>query len=71
MKTSSARTGDSYVLRYRSLCNEDRILFFPCDAMGLVRMDYLSDRQLNNYLFARAMVGVEFDAPQVLRSEAR
>jgi hypothetical protein len=32
-------------------------------------MDDLSDRQFNNYLFARGMVGFEFDPPQVLLSE--
>ena len=60
---------ERYVLQYRSLRNEDRVLMFPCDPKGVVRMDDLSDRQFNNYLFARGMVGFEFDPPQVLRSE--
>ena len=64
-----ASPAERYVLQYRSLRNEERVLMFPCDPKGLVRMDDLSDRQFNNYLFARGMVGFEFDPPQVLRSE--
>jgi hypothetical protein len=54
------------VLRYQSLSDEQRVLLFPCDAEGRVPMDDLSRATLNNYLFARAMVGFEFAAPRVL-----
>lgn len=65
---TTSSTGQ-YVLRYRSPRNEDRVFVFPCDPKGLVRMDDLSDRQFNDYLFARGMVGFEFDPPQVLLCE--
>jgi hypothetical protein len=56
-----------YLLRFQSLFNEGRGLAFPCDAEGHVDMDALSDRALNNYLYARTVVGREFLTPQVGR----
>jgi hypothetical protein len=46
-------------------------LAFPCNALGGVDMDALSERGRSNYLFARAMVGREFAVPSVrsFRSE--
>jgi len=38
---------------------------FPCDAKGHVDMDAMNDRVRNNYLFARAVVGLEVDVPRV------
>lgn len=38
---------------------------FPCDASGHVDMDAMSGRARNNYLFARALIGIEVDAPRV------
>ncbi|WP_162571243.1 hypothetical protein [Variovorax sp. SRS16] len=70
MKTSSIETGSShglYILSYRSVHDQERVLMFPCDSKGTVLLDDLSDRQFNNYLFARGMVGFEFDPPQVMR----
>lgn len=61
----SPHAAQSFVLRYESLRQADRILFFPCDAKGRVRIDALSRRDLNDYLFARAVVGFEFAAPRV------
>jgi len=54
-----------YEIRFRSLFNEGRALAFPCDAEGHVPMDALSDRALNNYLYARAVVGREFARPEI------
>jgi hypothetical protein len=56
-----------YLLRFQSLFDEGRGLAFPCDAEGHVDMDALSDRALNNYLYARTVVGREFLTPQVGR----
>jgi hypothetical protein len=39
---------------------------FACDAAGRVGLDGLSERELANYLFARAMVGRQLCAPQVV-----
>jgi hypothetical protein len=58
-----------YELRFRSLFNEGRALAFPCDAVGHVELDRLSDRARNNYLYARAVVGREFAAPAVQLSD--
>jgi len=58
-----------HVLRYQSLTHDERVLLFPCDAEGRVRMDDLSDAELNNYLFARAVVGFKFAPPRVLSRE--
>jgi len=55
----------AYVLRFRSLFDEGRGYVFPCDAQGRVDMDAMSERALNNYLYARTVVGREFSAPAV------
>ena len=58
----------AYELRFRSLFNPGRGLAFPCDALGHVDMDSLSRRALNNYLFARTLIGREFCVPEVGRA---
>ncbi len=59
-----------YELRFQSLFDAGRAYAFPCDAAGRVDMDTLSDRALNNYLYARALVGRELLLPAVQRSGA-
>lgn len=61
-------TCDDYELRFESLFQSGRALAFPCDARGGVRLDALSERARQNYLFARAVVGREYASPIVLRS---
>ncbi len=63
MNTSNASTG--YELRFRSLFDEGRAFAFPCDAEGHVDMDALSARALNNYLYARSVIGREVAIPAV------
>jgi hypothetical protein len=60
-----AERGAPFEIRFRSLFNEGRGLAFPCDAIGQVDLDALSERGRNNYLLARAMVGREFAVPDV------
>lgn len=55
----------SFEPRFDSLFVEGRGLSFPCDAQGLVRIDALSARARDNYLYARALVGREFRTPAV------
>lgn len=55
----------SHELRYVSLFNEGSALSFACDGQGHVDMDALSEHLRENYLYARAMVGVEFSLPVV------
>jgi hypothetical protein len=55
----------THEIRFQSLFHEGRALCFPCDAEGHVRLDDLSDRARENYLYARAVVGREFAHPCV------
>lgn len=68
MNTRPMPLTDGYELRFESLFQSGRALAFPCDAQGSVLMDALSDRARHNYLFARAVVGLEYATPIVLRS---
>jgi hypothetical protein len=63
--TMASQDGRHYELRFRSLFDEGRAYSFPCDARGLVAVSALSDRALCNYLYARAMIGREYDLPRV------
>ncbi|MDT8999277.1 hypothetical protein RQP53_08375 [Paucibacter sp. APW11] len=55
----------AFELRFQSLFHAGKALAFPCDARGDVRLDALSERALENYLFARAVVGHEYATPVV------
>jgi hypothetical protein len=61
--------GTGYQLRFQSLFDEGRAYAFPCDALGHVDMDALSDRARQNYLYARAVIGREFAFPAVLPAD--
>lgn len=54
-----------YEIRFQSLFDGGRALCFPCDANGSVLLDALSPRALDNYLYARAVVGREYMFPLV------
>ena len=56
---------EHYELRYRSLFAIGRALAFPCNVQGEVPIDDLSAHALNNYLYARAVVGLEYAVPSV------
>jgi len=55
----------SFLLRFRSLFDEGRGFAFPCDPRGHVDLDALGERALNNYLYARTVIGREFLTPAV------
>jgi hypothetical protein len=57
----------AYVLRFQSLFDEGRAYAFPCDAKGQVDLDALSEKARNNYLYARAVIGLEVAMPHVER----
>ena len=59
----------NYEIRFNSLFRGHG-LCFPCDEKGQVELDALSDRARENYLYARAVVGVEFAYPTVCRTAA-
>ena len=52
-------------LRFVSRSDQRRCLAFPCDATGRVDLDALNERERNNYLFARAVMGRDFAFPVV------
>ena len=54
-----------FEVRFQSLFQAGRALVFPCDRDGHVDLDNCSERARANYLFARAMVGREYAAPQI------
>lgn len=56
-----------FQLRFDSLFHEGRALSFPCDEAGRVRLDGLSPRARDNYLYARAVIGREYAQPRVVR----
>lgn len=62
MSTSDAMP---FQLRFRSLFGHGPDFAFPCDAEGRVDLDHLSERALQNYLRARALVGRELALPTV------
>jgi hypothetical protein len=55
-----------FQLCFQSLFGHGRAFAFPCDCLGHVDMDGLTETMRNNYLFARAMVGRELQVPAVI-----
>ena len=65
---SSLATQDAvaaWELRFEPLFRGRRGYVFPCDSQGQVDMNSLSERALQNYLYARAMMGRETAWPRV------
>ncbi|VTU36139.1 hypothetical protein H4CHR_03839 [Variovorax sp. PBS-H4] len=60
-----AQAFPGYELRFHALFGDRRGYAFPCDAVGRVDMDSLSERARNNYLYARAVMGIELAWPEV------
>jgi hypothetical protein len=54
-----------FELRFQSLLDSGRGFAFPCDPMGHVELNQLSDRARENYLYARAVVGRELAMPAI------
>lgn len=52
-------------LWFGSLFDPGRGLAFPCDGRGTVDLDGMTPRLRGSYLYARAMVGREFERPEV------
>ena len=67
VQAQDATRAQAYVLRFQSLFDEGRAYAFPCDAQGLVDLDALSEKARNNYLYARAVIGLEVAMPHVER----
>jgi hypothetical protein len=56
----------SYEIFYQPLAEAQSTLRFPCDGQGHVDLDELSPEAVENYLFARAMVGRDYARPAVV-----
>jgi hypothetical protein len=65
MTMNTTPTATDYELRFRRLFDEGRGLAFPCDEHDRVTMEALSERALNNDLYARTVIGREFSMPAV------
>jgi len=55
-----------YEIIYRPLADVQSVLHFPCDGQGHVDLDELSPQAVENYLFARAMVGRDYALPAIV-----
>ena len=65
---TAAGSVSGFRLCFWSMYHTGRGYVFPCDAQGQVNLNALSEKALNNYLFARGVVGREFLTPAVERS---
>jgi len=52
-----------YELRFADLSTRRCEHAFPCNKIGLVDIDELTDRRRTDYFYARSMVGKKFSAP--------
>ncbi len=59
-----------FELRFQPLATGGAGYSFPCDGCGVVDMDGLSERERNDYLFARGSVGYALAAPVVCAGAA-
>lgn len=58
-------TAFRFLLCFRARREGARTLVFPCDAGGRVELDGMSRPLLNDYLYARASVGIRYARPVV------
>ena len=63
--TLDSRPLPYFELSFQSLDRQGRGWSFACDAEGHVDMDAMTERVRNNYLFARALIGIDLDTPRV------
>jgi hypothetical protein len=61
----ATRPEQRVVLRFRPRSSDKPCLAFPCNSAGEVELDRLSHRDLNDYLFARALLGRYYEFPVI------
>jgi hypothetical protein len=61
----ATRAKQRVILRFVPRYGGKPLLAFPCNAAGQVVMDDLSQQELNDYLFARALRGRDYSLPVV------
>ena len=69
--TASVAASLHFEVWFESLFNNGRGLAFPCDEVGRVDLDSLSEKGRSNYFFARAMLGRDYATPRVVQSGGR
>lgn len=65
VQSAAGQVRGHYQLNFHSLFEARRGYAFPCDEAGRVDLDAMSERQRNNYLYARALMGREVAYPVV------
>jgi hypothetical protein len=70
IRSTSTLSMSTHYLLFAALFRSPRTLSFPCDVEGHVDMDGLSERALDNYLFARTTIGRNYDVPVVVPAVA-
>lgn len=65
VQSAASQGHGPHQLNFHSLFEARRGYAFPCDEAGQVDMDAMSERQRNNYLYARALMGREVAYPVV------
>jgi hypothetical protein len=65
-RTCSTLQAATHYLVFASLFPSPRTVSFPCDSKGHVDLDALTQRALDNYLFARSTIGRDYDVPVVV-----
>ena len=68
--TAAGSSTPRFELRFQPLSNVGRGFAFPCDSLGQVPLNDLSDRLRDNYLYARAVVGNELSWPVINRLDS-
>lgn len=56
-----------YELRFQSLRDRREVLRIRCDEAGRADMDTMDTATLNNYLYARALLGMDFSMERIPR----
>ena len=65
----AAESLSRYELRFQSLFHTGRALAFPCDRLGEVRWDAMTEGARANFLRAQRSVGREFASPAIQLSD--
>lgn len=65
-ETDPGNAGIRYELRFESLFVTGRAFRFPCDAVGRVALDALSERQRQSLQRVLGLVGRDYGAPQLV-----
>ncbi|MEY4751642.1 MAG: hypothetical protein RIQ60_3856 [Pseudomonadota bacterium] len=63
MTPNEVAASSNYLIRFDALSQYGTARCFPCSHCGQVDLDGLSSQDKREYLYARAMIGLEFAYP--------